>query len=401
MLDSGNKKIILFGCGILGHEMLERLGADNVLCFCDNNESLHGTTKWGKDIFSLEYIKNNYNGVVILICARIDKAYKIICQLDENEVYGYWCYPFIKNYIQDYPTEKLLELFYNKELMVKNRMMFYKDKISELENQLDYMKRHTDIKTMKPATGALRKRQLDLAEFGSFISNALGGLLNIKPFLCAGNLIGHIRHNGFIPWDDDLDFGLIRKEYELLRCYFLENQDSSGMVTLSYDNRTEVLSFDETHEVFYLSKKQLSKPSLAVEFFSFDYYMEDYEFNDFKKDAQTIKINLCNFLKKEEKINYVREQIKKNKYVVEKSKVIFYGFDDMGSSELQNKRGMIPEEVLFPLKRVKFEGKGFWIPNEAEKFLSYIYENVWDFPEDTGIIKHALASEDFEVKEER
>lgn len=51
MLDSGSKKIILFGCGIIGHEMLEKLGADNVLCFCDNNHSLHETTRWGKNIF--------------------------------------------------------------------------------------------------------------------------------------------------------------------------------------------------------------------------------------------------------------------------------------------------------------------------------------------------------------
>lgn len=47
----------MFGCGIIGHEALERLGKDNVLCFCDNDISLHGTSRWGKDIVSLEYIK--------------------------------------------------------------------------------------------------------------------------------------------------------------------------------------------------------------------------------------------------------------------------------------------------------------------------------------------------------
>ncbi len=78
--------------------------------------------------------------------------------------------------------------------------------------------------------------------------------------------------------------------------------------------------------------------------------------------------------------------------------MLFYGFDDMGSSELQNKKGMIPEEVLFPLKKIEFERKEFWIPNEPEKFLSYIYENIWQFPEDTGIIKHNLAYEDLEIK---
>lgn len=84
----------------------------------------------------------------------------------------------------------------------------------------------------------MRLQQVELAIFDNFIKAC--EKLRVKYFVIGGTLLGAVRHGGFIPWDDDIDVGMPREDYdrflklgqqELKDCYFLQNYVTDPEIT--------------------------------------------------------------------------------------------------------------------------------------------------------------------------
>ena len=386
--------IVLFGCGTVGYEALCALGEENISCFCDNNISLAGKQKYGKCIISFEELKQKGKEAIVIICADGRKAFAIAEQCEKNGIRDYVTYQATKDKVGS--KAQMLRFVSDPENRMNIRINMYISKANELQKQVDYFKKHADIRTMKSAQGKLRKRQLQTVEVATSFFEKISEL-NIKPFLYAGNLLGYVRHGGFIPWDDDVDFGLMREDYEKLRsfCYEHMHQSSDCVGEKKETFRSEMDDYfwvnfgDHIGVVNVLSDGR----EYGMDFFSMDCYDENYTFEELRKYACNLKEKLIEAKSDEEKRDLIADAFRENDHVVKESNHIYFGIDNMDIMQKYHRGEWISGNVVFPLRQIKFEEKEFWIPNDPEKFVQYIYEDIWNFPEDIGIPKHVYLDE--------
>ena len=98
---------------------------------------------------------------------------------------------------------------------------------------------------------------------------------NIEYYALGGTLLGAVRHKGFIPWDDDIDVGIPRPDYERL-CKILEEMSGTGKIKFrSYKNSEDYIRYfghieDTTFKVVRHDKLKAEETYAWIDLFPLD-----------------------------------------------------------------------------------------------------------------------------------
>lgn len=309
-------------------------------------------------------------------------------------------------YIKDNDDSYIVSLLFFKLKFRKKRILGFVD----YKKNYYYLKKHIDVTQLKPAEGELRDFQLKLLDFSyEYLKEFEKKGWNY--FLTSGNLIGALRHKGYIPWDDDIDIGLMRKEYEACKEFYRKefiNIDNSNInindkrfvqktnrikdqFLKKYPNQ---MLFFEWHEHFQILKGTSFKDHLVLDIFPFDYYKDNYTIEQHIKYLDYIKKQRKKLNNLPKVIEFVQNEIKTNKNIVEKSSTIYYGLD-CTDSYLRKHKEFYKYTDLFPLKKLSYENLMLNVPNNPEHFCEILIGNYMDLPDDIGF-SHHLVMRDFD-----
>ena len=103
---------------------------------------------------------------------------------------------------------------------------------------------------------------------------------DIRYFLAHGTFLGAVRHGGFIPWDDDMDMGMLRQDYEKFCRIAPQKLKPEFCLQTWYTEPNYALPFGKVMKrgTVYLENKKtrrLENNGIYVDIFPYDYAPED------------------------------------------------------------------------------------------------------------------------------
>lgn len=390
-------KFIIFGCGNTGRKILDYIGSERVLFYCDNDETHTGKSINGIPVISFEElisIKKENDDYVVFVGINVSR-YKVAV---EKQLLACGITDFIgmevlgKNYrreIFEYIDDELYEWISKKN----NRYEYVISRLMDEVKELDYLKKHVNVFTMKPATGLLRERQLSLTVFCRKLQESIYEKCEVTMWMDYGALLGQRRHQGFIPWDDDMDFGIMRSDFRRMYQYYKENSglffpktiygDEYGAIGFleksEQENILEVTPY--LYRIYGYDEKGIVR---NAEIFIYDYFDDSISLDDY--------MGLIEYARKIIDINKGIPRIIEDmdSYIdacalisFESTAVIMPGIDYI----LQGVSGgfLLKSNDVFPLQEQLFEGEKFLFPQNIERILEFEYGDWKSLPDDIGI----------------
>lgn len=228
---------------------------------------------------------------------------------------------------------------------------------------------------------------------------------NIQYWLDFGTMIGAFRHNGFVPWDDDADVGMLRKDVEK----FIEVVDKYKDVKLN--NYYSIPDVNCLHILRFGFNDDIQ---LFLDIFVYDYTTREDSSDAIWKDYLSIRKDYNDEARKyapsekeilNETDNVAKHRITnktKLKKILALEKKYTKKFNDiLGTTDKKTSRIMwsvenwrlsrvrvLDTDLIFPLKEYKFDNRMYYGPNKALEYLTYHYGDIFSLPNDLYAHEH-------------
>ncbi len=270
---------------------------------------------------------------------------------------------------------------------------------------------------------AVQKAQLDiLLETVRICSK-----YNIRYILVGGTLIGAIRHNGFIPWDDDIDICMLRSDYERFKLICTSELNEKFELFDWRKDQNSPLPFSKikikgTHYSESLASDSNVDDGIFIDIFPLD-NMSD---KCLERKLQIINIYMLKkilLLRCGYKIDVTNNPLKKiiffAAHIIARSKTINYWKDKYESIAQRNnkedtnyiinwggaysaRREMQPKSIMDNITLHEFEGYSMCVPEDYDGYLKRVYDDYMKLPpEEERIGRHNVLNIDFgQYKEE-